>query len=78
MADIEKYFRVGNHSAETRLRTLSLLHDLTGSAYAGRAQAYQMFAETPVFAQEAALFETYDRKTALARARQIAGLAEAA
>lgn len=78
MADIEKYFRVGNHSAETRLRTLSLLHDLTGSAYAGRAQAYQMFAETPVFAQEAALFETYDRKAALARARQVAGLAEAA
>lgn len=72
--DIEKYFRIGNHSAETRLRTLSLLHDLTGSAYAGRSQAYQMFAETPVFAQEAALFATFDRKSAVARARAVAGL----
>ena len=72
--DIEKYFRIGNHSTETRLRTLSLLHDLTGSAYAGRSQAYQMFAETPVFAQEAALFATFDRKSAVARARAVAGL----
>ncbi|WP_160122482.1 4-hydroxyphenylacetate 3-hydroxylase family protein [Rhodovarius lipocyclicus] len=72
--DIEKYFRVGNHSAETRLRTLALLNDLTASPYAGRAQAYQMFAETPVHAQEAALFATFDRDGAIARARAVAGL----
>ena len=74
-ADVEKFFRIGQHSAETRLRTMGLLHDLTASAYAGRAQAYQMFAETPVFAQEAALFATYDRDAAIARARAVAGLA---
>lgn len=72
--DIEKYFRIGNHSAEVRLRTMGLLHDLTASPYAGRAQAYQMFAETPVHAQEAALFATFDRDGAVARARAVAGL----
>ncbi|WP_439815074.1 4-hydroxyphenylacetate 3-hydroxylase family protein [Zavarzinia sp. CC-PAN008] len=70
-ADIAKYFAAGAFGAEERLRTLHLVRDLTASAYAGRAQAYQMFAETPVFAQQAALYATYDRDRARALAQSL-------
>jgi 4-hydroxyphenylacetate 3-monooxygenase len=72
--DIRKYFRAGRHDAAERLRVMHLARELTSSAYAGRVQAYQLFAETPIFAQEAALFATYDRAGSLDRARRLAGL----
>ncbi|MGE0719109.1 MAG: 4-hydroxyphenylacetate 3-hydroxylase family protein [Alphaproteobacteria bacterium] len=74
--DVEKYFRIGATDAEARLRTLALIADLTASGYAGRSQAYQLFAETPIFAQEAALYAAYDRAAAMRRAGAVAGLAE--
>lgn len=77
-ADIMKYFRAGEHDALSRLKAMNLARELTASAYAGRAQAYQLFAETPVFAQEAALYATFDREAALERARRFAGLGAAA
>lgn len=73
-ADIEKYFRVDEVGAEARIRVLNLANELTGSAYAGRAQLYQMFAETPAFAQAMALYSSFDRKRAMARAAKVAGL----
>jgi 4-hydroxyphenylacetate 3-monooxygenase len=73
-ADIRKYFRIGPHDAADRLKVMHLARELTASSYAGRIQAYQLFAETPIFAQEAALFATYDRASSLARARRLAGL----
>jgi 4-hydroxyphenylacetate 3-monooxygenase len=73
-ADIRKYFTVGRHNAADRLRVMHLARELTASAYAGRVQAYQLFAETPIFAQEAALYATYDREGSLGRARRLAGL----
>jgi 4-hydroxyphenylacetate 3-monooxygenase len=72
-ADVRKFFRVAGNDAEVRLKVMHLARELTASSYAGRTQAYQLFAETPVFAQEAALFATYDRDAALARARMMAG-----
>ncbi len=74
-ADVMKYFRAGEHDAETRIRAMHLARELSASAYAGRAQAYQLFAETPLFAQEAALYATYDREHALELARRMAGIA---
>lgn len=73
-ADVRKFFRVGPHDAAERLKVMHLARELTGSAYAGRVQAYQLFAETPIFAQEAALFASYDRAGSVARARWMAGL----
>lgn len=70
-ADMRKYFATGRADAEDRLRVLHLVQDLTASAYAGRMRAYQQFAETPLFAQEAALFDTFDRAGAIARARAL-------
>jgi 4-hydroxyphenylacetate 3-monooxygenase len=72
--DIRKFFRVGRHDAADRLKVMHLARELTASAYAGRVQAYQLFAETPIFAQEAALFASYDRAGSLGRARRLAGL----
>jgi 4-hydroxyphenylacetate 3-monooxygenase len=70
--DVRKYFCTGD--GVERLRVMHLARELTSSAYAGRVQAYQLFAETPVFAQEAALYATYDRAGSLGRARRLAGL----
>ena len=69
--DVRKYFSTGRADAEERLQVLHLVQDLTASGYAGRMRAYQQFAETPLFAQEAALFETFDRDAAIARARAV-------
>ncbi len=71
---IEKYFRIGNVDAETRMRAMNLACDLTSSAYAGRAQCYQIFAETPIFAQSMALYGTFDREAAKQRAARLAGI----
>ena len=54
--------------SRSMLRTMALAAELTSSNYAGRANAYQLFAETPVFAQENALFNTFDREHAKNRA----------
>jgi 4-hydroxyphenylacetate 3-monooxygenase len=71
---VEKYFRVEDVHAESRIRTLHLVSELTSTLFAGRTQLYQMFAESPLSAQSAALYGTYDRKSAMARAIKLAGL----
>lgn len=72
--DIEKYFRVGDVPAEDRIRVVNLAVELTSSAFAGRAQAYQIFAESPIFAQSMALYESYDRQGSVKRAARLANL----
>lgn len=67
--DIRKYFSTGRADAADRLAVLHLVQELTASGFAGRTRAYQQFAETPLFAQEGALFQTFDRDAAKARAR---------
>jgi 4-hydroxyphenylacetate 3-monooxygenase len=71
-ADVRKFFAAGQHAAEDRLPVMHLARELTASCHGGRMQAYQLFAETPVFAQEGALFASYDRDAAVARARFMA------
>jgi 4-hydroxyphenylacetate 3-monooxygenase len=73
-ADIEKYFRVNDVTAEARIRVLNLATELTASPYAGRAQSYQIFAESPIMAQAMALYGTFDRDGAKRRAARLAGL----
>jgi 4-hydroxyphenylacetate 3-monooxygenase len=72
--DVRKYFCAGSADGAGRLRVMHLARELTSSGYAGRVQAYQLCAETPIFAQEAALYATYDRAGSLGRARRLAGL----
>lgn len=70
-ADIRKYFATGRASAEERLQVLHLVQELTASGFAGRTRAYQQFAETPLFAQEGALYQCFDRDGAVARAQAL-------
>jgi len=72
--DVQKYFRIDDVDAEERARTMHLVSELTATQFAGRTQLYQMFAETPLAAQAAALYGTYDRKAAIARAAALAGI----
>lgn len=71
--DIRKYYATGRADAQERLQVLHLVQELTASGFAGRARAYQQFAETPLFAQEAALYQSFDRDAAVARARAMLG-----
>jgi 4-hydroxyphenylacetate 3-monooxygenase len=71
---VEKYFHIDDVDAEARIRTLHLVSELTSTLFAGRTQLYQMFAESPLSAQAAALYGTYDRKSAMTRAVKLAGL----
>ncbi len=73
-ADINKYFAIGDVTAEDRLRVLHLASELTMTSFAGRTQLYQMFAESPLMAQAASLYATYDRQSSIARAARVAGL----
>ncbi|MBN9427914.1 MAG: hypothetical protein J0H09_15535 [Burkholderiales bacterium] len=73
-ADVKKYFRIGNVSAEERLRALNLANELTASSFAGRMCAYAMFAESPPMVQAMSLYNSYDRKGSLERAARLAGL----
>ena len=76
-ADVRKYYATGRSDAAARMQVLHLVQDLTASGYAGRMRAYQLFAETPLAAQENALFETYDRAGSVARAQALIDRANA-
>lgn len=43
------------------MRVLHLVRELTASPYGGRAQAYQMFAESPPVVQAMSLYNSFDR-----------------
>jgi aromatic ring hydroxylase len=70
-ADIEKYYRIDTTSAEERMRVLNLVRELTASPYGGRAQAYQMFAESPPVVQAMSLYNSFDRASCKERAMQM-------
>lgn len=72
--DIEKYFRIGDVSAEDRIRVLNLATELTATNYGGRAQSYQIFAETPIFAQSMQLYDSYDLKSSVNKVARMVGL----
>jgi 4-hydroxyphenylacetate 3-monooxygenase len=73
-ADLNKYFAIEDISAEARIRVLNLANDLTASNYAGRSQAYQIFAESPVYTQALSLYGAFDKATVTKRAARMAGL----
>jgi 4-hydroxyphenylacetate 3-monooxygenase len=68
---LEKYHRIGAVSAQERLRTLNLASELTATSFAGRMQAYQMFAESPPPVQAMSLYNSYDREASMQRARNV-------
>jgi 4-hydroxyphenylacetate 3-monooxygenase len=73
-ADVEKYYRVNDICSEKRMRVLNLAAELTTTAFAGRMQSYQMFAESPPMVQAMSLYDTFDKNRARSAAAKIAGL----
>lgn len=73
-SDIDKYYRINDVSSDARLRVLNLAAELTATAFAGRMQGYQMFAESPPMVQAMALYSTYDKNRARSGAAKMAGL----
>lgn len=57
---LEKYFTVGDESAEERRKMLTFTRDLLNSDYAGHRLTFQLFAQSPPFSHLLAVYNNYD------------------
>ncbi|MFD2130032.1 4-hydroxyphenylacetate 3-hydroxylase family protein [Pseudogracilibacillus auburnensis] len=57
---VDRYYSVGKWSAEDRAKLLYFARDLLNSSYAGHQVTFELFAQSPPFAQSAAAFKNYD------------------
>jgi len=57
---IDRYYSVGEWSAQERARLLYFARDLLNSSLAGHQVTFELFAQSPPFAQSAAAFKNYD------------------
>jgi 4-hydroxyphenylacetate 3-monooxygenase len=57
---LQKYFRVGEISAEERRKLFALARDLLNSDYAGHRLTFQLFAQSPPFSHLLAVYNNYD------------------
>lgn len=57
---IEKYYSVGGWSAEDRTKLLYFARDLLNSSHAGHQITFELFAQSPPFAQNLALYHSFN------------------
>ncbi|WP_277998179.1 4-hydroxyphenylacetate 3-hydroxylase C-terminal domain-containing protein, partial [Bacillus thuringiensis] len=57
---IDKYYSVGEWSPEDRGKLLYFARDLLNSSLAGHNTTFALFAQSPPFAQQAAVFNNFD------------------
>lgn len=57
---IDKYYSVGEWSSEERGKLLYFARDLLNSSYAGHKTTFELFAQSPPFAQQLATFHNFD------------------
>ncbi|WP_144462124.1 4-hydroxyphenylacetate 3-hydroxylase family protein [Siminovitchia fortis] len=57
---IDKYYSVGEWSPEDRGKLLYFARDLLNSSLAGHNTTFELFAQSPPFAQQAAVFNNFD------------------
>lgn len=57
---IDRFYSVGEWSAEERAKLLYFARDMVNSSYAGHQITFELFAQSPPFAQHAAVFNNYD------------------
>ena len=62
--------------AEDRRRLLALARDLLNSDYAGHRLTFELFAQSPPFAQLAAVYHSFDFSGPLEFVRKSAGLSD--
>ena len=74
---LKKYYTVNeNWVAEDRRKLLAFARDLLNSDYAGHRLTFALFAQSPPFANLAAVYRNFDFDGPLAFVRQAAGLSE--
>ncbi|EGQ26902.1 4-hydroxyphenylacetate 3-hydroxylase family protein [Sporosarcina newyorkensis] len=57
---IDRFYSVGEWSSEERAKLLYFARDLLNSSLAGHQITFELFAQSPPFAQHAAVFNNYD------------------
>ena len=74
---LEKFYTVNDDwIAEDRRRLLAFARDLVNSDYAGHRLTFQLFAQSPPFANLAAVYRSFDWDGPLAAVQKAAGLSE--
>ncbi len=75
---MDKYFTINEDwVAEDRRKLLAFARDLLNSDYAGHRLTFQLFAQSPPFAQSAAVYRNFDWDTPLNFVAKGAGLSDA-
>ena len=74
---LEKYYAINEDwVAEDRRKLLALARDLLNSDYAGHRVTFELFAQSPPFAQLAAVYRSFDWSGPLDVVRRSAGLSD--
>jgi 4-hydroxyphenylacetate 3-monooxygenase len=74
---LEKYYSINEEwQAEDRRKLLAFARDLINSDYAGHRLTFQLFAQSPPFANLAAVHRSFDWDAPLKTVQQAAGLSE--
>lgn len=74
---LEKYYSINeNWVAEDRRKLLAFARDLLNSDYAGHRLTFQLFAQSPPFAQLAAVYRNFDFDGPLGLVKAAAGLSD--
>lgn len=70
----DQYYAVGEWTPEDRGKLLYFARDLLNSSFAGHLTTFELFAQSPPFAQYAAVFNNFDMKPQRELVRRAAGL----
>jgi 4-hydroxyphenylacetate 3-monooxygenase len=74
---MDKYYTINDEwQAEDRRKLLALARDALNSDYAGHRLTFQLFAQSPPFAQSAAVYRTFDWNQTLKFAQKAGGLSD--
>jgi len=74
---MDKFYSINdNWMADDRRKLLALARDLLNSDYAGHRLTFQLFAQSPPFAQSAAVYRNFDWNGPLEVAHRAAGLSD--
>jgi 4-hydroxyphenylacetate 3-monooxygenase len=74
---LSKYYTLNEEwTAEDRRRLLAFARDLLNSDYAGHRLTFQLFAQSPPFAQSAAVYRSFDFDGPLDLVKKAAGLSD--
>jgi len=71
---IDQYYAVGDWGAEERGKLLYFARDLLNSSYAGHRTTFELFAQSPPFAQQLAAFNNFDMEKQRELVRKAADL----